>query len=573
MKSTDDVSRKRAELGCCRTGHSESDVALSELAETLHKKFQKECKLDELKEAVAPHHSAEALRPPGNKKQSLSLGKLAIFLSDEYGNRRVVAGLKDAVTLGRATSELHLLGHLDRGPSHHNPRDFRARFRKEADMRDLEGAIELHRAALELRPSGHPRRFSSLQNLALCLSDRYEDQGLNTDLEEATMLNNAARPPCPAGHPDRDTFLHNLLCDLTTRFKKPTDMRGLEEAIELHHAALELRPSGHPRWFSSLRKLSRCLLTRYGNLGVVADLQEVVALGRTALEFYPPGHPDYGTFLHDLACTLRTRFKEQTDIRDLQDAIELHRLALEIRLSGHPDRSSSLQNLALCLSDRYDNAGVVDDLAEAVTLGREALGLRPPGHPNRDISLHDLACNFKTRFEKQVTMEDLEEAIALHRAALELRPSGHPLRFSSLQNLALCLSDRYDNLRVVADSAATTSDRAARTLHSPQHPDRGTADLDEAFALLREALRLLVPGDRHYDISQQCLPARLQMKFEVEQGSPSGGDSIVDLESRFDDTASEQTAFSVASTTDISIDESDIVVGCVVMTPNTGRQL
>ncbi|KAI6125851.1 hypothetical protein EDD16DRAFT_1702963 [Pisolithus croceorrhizus] len=553
MKSTEDIARKRAQLERCSTGHSERHVALSELAEALHGKFQEVRELDDLKEAIEPYHAALGLRPPGKKTRSLSLSELATCFSDEHESRRVNADLEDAVTLGRAASELRSLGHLDRGPHHNPPCNFRTRFRKQADIHDLEEAIKLHRAALDLRPSGHPDRFSSLRNLTLSLLDRYDNQGLVSDFKEVAVLNNAVRMPSLTGHPDRDTFLHNLAYDLTTRFKKPADMRDLEVAIELHRIALELRPSGHPRWFSSLQKLSRCLLARYSNLGVVADLEEATMLGRAALEFYPSGHPDYGTFLHDLACTLRTRFKEQTDIRDLQEAIELHRLILEIRPSEHPDRFSSLQNLAVCLSDRYDNAGVAADLAEAVTLGRAALELRPPGHPNRDISLHDLACNLRTRFEKQVTMEDLEGAIVLHRAALELRPSGHPLRFSSLQNLALCLSDRYDNLGITADfTVATTPGRAARTTHPPEHTGRDTADLDEAIALEQEAVRLLPPGDHRYGISLQRLTVRLEKKTRLRV-----------MESQFDYNTSEQSALSTSPTEKIPIDEHDIVVAVV----------
>ncbi|KAI6017064.1 hypothetical protein EDC04DRAFT_2902767 [Pisolithus marmoratus] len=141
-----------------------------------------------------------------------------------------------------------------------------------------------------------------------------------------------------------------------------------------------------------------------------------------------------------------------------------------------------------------------------MTLEHAALDLLPPGHPNHDTSLHDLACNLRMRFEKQATLEDLEEAI--------------------LQNLALCLSDRYDNLRVVADlQEATTFSCAAQTLHTPKHPDHGTADLDEAIALEQEALWLLAPGDHRYDISQQCLTAHLQTKSEAKQGS-TGSHSI-----------------------------------------------
>ncbi|KAI6094602.1 hypothetical protein EDD16DRAFT_975338 [Pisolithus croceorrhizus] len=172
MKATDDIARKRAELECCPTDHRERDVALSKLAEALHENFQKACERDDLKEATEPHHAALGLRPPGIKTQSLSLSELSICLSDEYENPKVIADLEDALTLGCAASELRSLDRLDRRPSCHNPPcNFRTRFRKRVDMHDIEEAIELHRAALDLRPSGHPDRFSSPRNFALCLLD------------------------------------------------------------------------------------------------------------------------------------------------------------------------------------------------------------------------------------------------------------------------------------------------------------------------------------------------------------------------------------------------------------------
>lgn len=74
-------------------------------------------------------------------------------------------------------------------------------------MRDLEEAVELHRAALELRPPGHPRRLSSLHNLIRCLRDRYGVLEVAADLEEVVALTRAVLELCPPGHPDRDARL------------------------------------------------------------------------------------------------------------------------------------------------------------------------------------------------------------------------------------------------------------------------------------------------------------------------------------------------------------------------------
>jgi len=58
------------------------------------------------------------------------------------------------------------------------------RFRQYGGHEDLEEAISLRRAALELLPTSHPDRFASLDHLANVMFLRYEQSGRHEDLEE-----------------------------------------------------------------------------------------------------------------------------------------------------------------------------------------------------------------------------------------------------------------------------------------------------------------------------------------------------------------------------------------------------
>ncbi|KAI5995967.1 hypothetical protein EDC04DRAFT_2910147 [Pisolithus marmoratus] len=137
MDPTDDVSRKRAKLERYPPGHTDRGVALTILARALNDRLQKEWDIVDMEEAI---------------------------------------------TLRRAALELPLSAGSKSKPA----------------MGDLEEAIELFRAALILRPPGHPDRCSSLHNLASCLSNRYDNQGLVADLEEVVTLARAALDLCPA---------------------------------------------------------------------------------------------------------------------------------------------------------------------------------------------------------------------------------------------------------------------------------------------------------------------------------------------------------------------------------------
>ncbi|EJC97657.1 TPR-like protein, partial [Fomitiporia mediterranea MF3/22] len=352
---------------------------------------------------------------------------------------------------------------------------------------DLEEAIELHRAALELCPEGHPDRSMSLINFATSLSTRYDKYGRTEDLEEAIELHRVALELLPEGHRNRSLSLNNLASSLCTRYFKRGMAEDLEEAIEFHRAALELRPEGHPNRSASLNNLASSLSTRYDRHGRTEDLEGAIELHRAALNLQSEGYPYRPTSLYSLANSLSTRNFQHGRSEDLEEAIELYRAAVELSHKGHPDHYMSLGNLAISLSTRYNQHASTDDLAEAIDLQRAVLELIPKGHPNISTSLNNLANSLRMRYDRHERAEDLEEAIKLDRAALELRPKGHPNRSTSLNNLANSLSTRYNQYGMTEDlEEAIELYRAAFELHPDGHPDRSGSLLNLSESLLAQ---------------------------------------------------------------------------------------
>ncbi|KAI6008164.1 hypothetical protein F5J12DRAFT_65921 [Pisolithus orientalis] len=254
------------------------------------------------------------------------------------------------------------------------------------------------------------------------------------------------------------------------------------------------------------------------------DSTDDVSHKRAQLKCCPPGHRGRDDALFDLAWVLHERFKKKRRINDLNEAITLHGDALELRQLKNDSRARSLHELALCLSYRYCEKGAVDDLKEAIRLGREALQLHRPGHPSRDVVLYNLARDLRRKFEKQADMLDLNEAIELLRDTLKLRPPGQLHRSLLLHSLARCLSDRY---RVVANYGGAILLGTVLTPRQPGHPDGGTADIDEAIALEKEAMQLLRPGDFRYTICRSSLILCVRLKTKSQANMPFSDTSPV----------------------------------------------
>ncbi|KAG1723055.1 hypothetical protein EDB19DRAFT_2043885 [Suillus lakei] len=173
----------------------------------------------------------------------------------------------------------------------------------------IDKAIELHRAALELRPPGHHLRAFPLSNLALSLHDRFKQQGVVSDLEEA---------------------------------------------IELHLTALELRLPGHSDQSSFLSAGQ-------------SDLDEAIEHHRAALALYPPVHSHQYTFLNNLASSLDDGFMPHASLSpDLDEASRLYFQLFRVSRAvsrGDPHQDSSINNAAALSSSSHH----VDVVKEAIS--------------------------------------------------------------------------------------------------------------------------------------------------------------------------------------------------------------
>jgi tetratricopeptide (TPR) repeat protein len=337
-------------------------------------------------------------------------------------------------------------------------------------LSDFNSAIDLCREGLALQP-GIPELKEDLANM---MRRRGWNRESLADMDEAVSLSRAVLDLRPSSHPDRSGALNTLGNALWERYCRTGAMADLEEAISLYCGALELRPSPHPDRSDSLNNLGDSLLDRHRRTGVMADLAEAITLYREALELRPPPHPDRSQSLNNLGVSLLDRHQRTGVMTDLAEAIFLYREALELRPYPHPDRPDSLGNLGRALLDRHRCTWVMADLEEAISLHREALDLRPSPHPDRSFSLHNLGNAFLDRHRRTGVMADLTEAISLHRESLELRPSPNPDRSDSLYNLAISLHDMYKVTHVLSDlqEAMTCREELLELHYTVGHEDR-----------------------------------------------------------------------------------------------------
>jgi CHAT domain-containing protein/tetratricopeptide (TPR) repeat protein len=471
------------------------------------------------------HRAASQNCPSDDYSHFVCLFYLAASLYRTFDQQGVPSDLDGAIALYRAALDLLPPNHSDRFmPLDNLAICLNRRFEQRSVPSDLDEAIELNRDALRFCPPGHSERSRSLNNIANSLRDRFRQRGVLSDLDEAIKLSRDALLLCPTSRLDRSMSLNNLALSLRERFQQRGVSSDLDEAIESDRAALLLRPPGHIDRFASLNNLALCLVTRFRQQGVPSDLDEAIELNKSALSLCPPGHPDRSMSLDNLAQSLSERFRQHDIPSDLDKSIEFHQAALLLLPDGHSRRSSSLNNLALGLQDRFKQQGVPSDLDEAIKHNRAALLLRPHGHSDRPMSLNNLASSLKVRSKQRGVLSDLDEAIELHEAALHLRPHGHSDRSMSLCNLASSLLERLGQRGVPSDldeafrlflqlshlsNAASQTDLGAAKLWATSADifNHGSALLAYKTALkfLDQRVALLSSSSRHFDVIREAV--------------------------------------------------------------------
>ena len=399
-------------------------------------------------------------------------------------------------------------------------------------MTDLDEAITLSRAALDLRPTGHPGRSNSLHNLASYLGDRYNKLASIADLDEAITLGRSVLDLCPAGHPGRSDSLHNLALYLSDRYNKLASITDLDEAITLGRAALYLRPSGHPNRSDSLHSLAICFSHRYDKQTSVADLEEAITLGRAALGLRSPSHSDRDATLSNLADDLRRRFLKLGANADLEEAASLHRSALDLRPMGHPDRLLSLNQLASCLGLRFEKSEAQADLDDLITLSRAILDFHPPGACGRAESIDKLLLHLRKRLERFDMTSDLDECITLQRVALELCKPGDSGHATYLRHL---VADLQSMLRKLENGSNVPGPSDHTTfLHNLVicvggiiGDARAFTNVDELVAVVRAALSLCPSDQSQRTASLTTLAACLQHRYQQQGASMDLDEAIM----------------------------------------------
>ncbi|KAG1845911.1 CHAT domain-containing protein [Suillus subalutaceus] len=378
---TDDVERCRAALKRCAPGHSDRSYTLNNLALSLVDRFKQRGVPSDLDECIELHRAALLLRPPGHSDRLHSFNNLANSLLDRFRQRGVPSDLDECIELYRAALLLRPPGNSDRSYSLSSlANSLRHRFMQRSVPSDLDESIELHRAALLLRPPGHSDRSYSLSSLANSLRHRFTQRGVPSDLDEFTQrgvpsdldecieLHRAALLLRPPGHSDRSYSLNSLAPNLEDRFTQRSVPSDLDECIELHRAALLLRLPGHSDRSYSLSSLASSLRHRFTQRSFPSDLDESIELHLAALLLRRAGHSDRSWSLNNLALSLRHRFTQRGVPSDLDECIELHRAALLLCAPGHSLRSSSLSSLANSFRERFTQQGISSDLDETFSL-------------------------------------------------------------------------------------------------------------------------------------------------------------------------------------------------------------
>ncbi|MBM7775032.1 tetratricopeptide (TPR) repeat protein [Actinokineospora baliensis] len=237
---------------------------------------------------------------------------------------------------------------------------------------DLDQAVELARAAVELTPDGHRIADPVRQVLATCLVRRIEHLDRADDLTEAIALCAAIRPRTAKAGPTKAMWLATESALLTRRGQRSGDLSDVDIAVAL--------------------------------------AEEALALGAELIGVRPIA-------LTNLGSALALRYILRGDSTDLPLAISRVREAIAATRSGDTRLAALHAQLttlsSLAAADGHRGTG----LDEAIRHGEQALARFEPGHAQRITALNALGQAHRQRFMAEGTTPDLLKAIALWREA------------------------------------------------------------------------------------------------------------------------------------------------------------
>jgi hypothetical protein len=312
---------------------------------------------------------------------------------------------------------------------------YRRRFRCHGDPADLDHAVRCFQAA---HASGDADRAAHANNLAVSLTDRYDEAGQPADLAEAVRSAEEATALVGQGSADWAEYAGTLAVCLWDRYDATGFLADLDRAMELGQRALAATAPGAPGLARLCSNVGMLRLDRYERLGEDGDLQAAVALSRAAVAEADADDPELAGWLNNLGNVLRTRFAAQfgdhesplpddsVALDDLNEAIDVYRAAVGLSPSGQAGRATFLSNLGNALVDRsamHHLEGQPDRVAsvlgEAVEALDEAVSLTPATAPYLSSRLNTLGVAQRFRADETGSTDDVVAARRTLRRACD----------------------------------------------------------------------------------------------------------------------------------------------------------
>lgn len=345
-------------------------------------------------------------------------------------------------------------------------------------MDDLNRAIEAAERAVEATPPGHSDRAAHLNDLGICLSERFTLSSSIDDLDRAIEVADMAIKAMPQKHPDRARYLDNLGTRLGRRFGLTGSIDDLNRAIELVDITVEATLPDHPNRGRFLGNLAVWLCRRFEGIGLMDDLNRAIGAADMAVKAVSEDSSHRANYLSILGNCLGRRYEQTDSIDDLDRAISVAELSLKDTRQDGIHRAAYLTTLGMWLGKRSDRTGSKVDLDRAVEATDMAVEAVPPDHPDRVMCLINLGMLLGRRFDLTGSMSDLNRAVEVSNVALKLLLPDSPFQTACLNNLAMWLSRRFDRAGSMddLDRAIEVADLAVKVT-AWDHPER-TACLD-----------------------------------------------------------------------------------------------
>ena len=208
----------------------------------LSKAYGRSRNMGDLDTAMSLLYASLSRRPPDHPRRCDTLNNLGGLLSfrfEETGNRD---DMDEAIAHYREAQRLIPVGHpLEFGLSYNIGAMLHQRFKYTGERKDLEDSITLLRKASEIK---------SDPETLVCLGVALRRRNQPNDLEETISIHRAALDLTPPLHPKRYLTLQSLGFSLVrvTPFEAP--LRDIEEAIVILREAVDLAPIGTNRRIS-----------------------------------------------------------------------------------------------------------------------------------------------------------------------------------------------------------------------------------------------------------------------------------------------------------------------------------